>query len=107
MTFTTASGLLPAGLPFTTSGAERSRFGNGTSGWTVRLYVSKGARSIAFTTSSLGRWASIESKDQSRITASTISIQTAVIFIFHLRVQFKWAAIGLHAVMMQTRLLDT
>src|SRR3989475_8032731 len=42
---TTASGdcrLRPAG-------AERSRFGNGTSGWTVRLYVSKGARPIAFT----------------------------------------------------------
>src|SRR3989441_5247260 len=100
---TTASGdcrLRPAG-------AERSRFGNGTSGWTVRLYVSKGARPIAFTTSSLGRWASIESKDQSRITASTISIQTAVIFIFQFRVQFKWAAIGLHAVMRQTRLLDT
>ena len=56
MTFTTASGLLPAGLPFTSSGAERSRFGNGTSGWTVRLYVSKGARPIAFTTASLGRW---------------------------------------------------
>jgi len=50
---TTASGdcrLRPAG-------AERSRFGNGTSGWTVRLYVSKGARPIAFTTSSLGSWA--------------------------------------------------
>ncbi len=44
---------------------------------------------------------------QARTTASTISIQTAVISIFHLRVQFKWAAIGLHAVMMQTRLLDT
>src|SRR5207244_3645657 len=51
---TTASGdcrLRPAG-------AERSRFGNGTSGWTVRLYVSKGARPIAFTTSSLGSWQS-------------------------------------------------
>ena len=49
---TTASGdcrLRPAG-------AERSRFGNGTSGWAVRLYDSKGARPIAFTTSSLGKW---------------------------------------------------
>src|SRR5436309_9291152 len=37
-------------------GAERSGFGNAISGWAVRLYVSKGARPIAFTTSSLGSW---------------------------------------------------
>src|SRR5436309_4112341 len=51
---TTASGdcrLRPAG-------AERSWSGNTIFGWAVRVYVSKGARPIAFTTSSLGRWAS-------------------------------------------------
>jgi hypothetical protein len=47
-------------------------------------------------TSSLGRWASIESKEQSRTMASTISIQNAGVFTFQVRVQFKWAAIGLH-----------
>ena len=36
---------------------------------------------------SLGNWASIESKDQSRVSASTISIKTAVIFTFRSRVQ--------------------
>jgi hypothetical protein len=38
-------------------------------------------------TSSLGIWASIESKDQSRVSASTISIKTAVIFTFQIRVR--------------------
>jgi hypothetical protein len=45
---------------------------------------------------SLGRWASIESKEQSRSSASIISIKTAVVFTFQVRVQSEWAAIGLH-----------
>ena len=45
-------------------------------------------------TSSLGNWASIESKDQSRVSASTISIKTAVIFTFHIRVQPNGLQLG-------------
>ena len=57
MTFTTASGLLPAGIAvYVPPGAERSRFGNTISIWTVRLYVSKRERPIEFTTASLGKW---------------------------------------------------
>jgi hypothetical protein len=44
---------------------------------------------------SLGIWASIESKDQSRVSASTTSIKTAVIFTFQFkcsRMGCKWAA---------------
>src|SRR5947208_6389450 len=73
---TTASGdcrLRPAG-------AERSQFGNTIFGWAVRLYISKRNKRTQSRMSSLGRWASIESKDQSRTKASTISIQTAGVF---------------------------
>ena len=54
-------------------------------------------------TSSLGIWASIESKDQSRVSASTISIKTAVIFTFRIRVQPNGLQLGC-TVMMRTRL---
>jgi hypothetical protein len=43
---------------------------------------------------SLGNWASIESKDQSRVSASTISIKTAVIFTFRIRVQPNGLQLG-------------
>ena len=57
MTFTAASGLLPAGIcRLRPPGAERSRFGNTISIWTVRLYVSKRERPIEFTTAILGSW---------------------------------------------------
>src|SRR5437870_4385832 len=49
---TTASGdcrLRPAG-------AERSRFGNGISGWAVRLYVSQRKTRAKSITASLGSW---------------------------------------------------
>jgi hypothetical protein len=45
-------------------------------------------------TSSLGNWASIESKEQSRVSASTISIKTAVIFTFRIRVQPNGLQLG-------------
>src|SRR6266702_1720340 len=53
---TTASGdcrLRPAG-------AERSWFGNGISGWAVRLYVSKRKTRAKSITASLGSWIAIE-----------------------------------------------
>jgi hypothetical protein len=56
-------------------------------------------------TSSLGNWASIESKDQSRVSASTISIKAAVIFTFQIRVQPNGLQLGC-TIMMRTRSLD-
>jgi hypothetical protein len=56
--------------------------------------------------SSLGNWASIESKDQSRVSASTISIKTAVIFTFRIRVQPNGLQLGC-TITMRTRLPDT
>src|SRR5437899_12504937 len=53
---TTASGdcrLRPAG-------AERSWFGNGISGWSVRLYVSERKTPVRFTTASLGKLAVVK-----------------------------------------------
>jgi hypothetical protein len=56
-------------------------------------------------TTSLGIRASIESKDQSRVSASTISIKTAVIFTFQIRVQPNGLRLGC-TIMMRTRSLD-
>jgi hypothetical protein len=52
-------------------------------------------------TSSLGNWASIESKEQSRTTAASISIQNAGVLAFPTSVQFNWAAIGLQQSLLQ------
>jgi len=52
-----------------------------------KLLILRAGTGIEPATSSLGNWASIESKDQSRVSASTISIKTAGIFIFQIRVQ--------------------
>jgi hypothetical protein len=54
----------------------------------------------------MGNWASIESKDQSRVSASTISIKTAGIFTFQIRVQPNGLQMGC-TIMMQTRFPDT
>ena len=47
-------------------------------------------------TSSLGNWVSIESKDQSRVSASTISIKNRCSFHLPNSSAAEWAANGLH-----------
>ena len=54
---------------------------------------------------SLGKWTTIESKDQSRVSASTISIKTAVIFSFQIRVQPNGLQLGC-TIMTRIRLPD-
>jgi hypothetical protein len=44
------------GLPFTSSGADRSSFGNARSSWAVRLYVSNQNKRTVSRTSILGTW---------------------------------------------------
>jgi len=44
------------GWPFTSSGAERSWFGNTIFDWAVRLYVSKRKTRAKSITASLGKW---------------------------------------------------
>ena len=96
MTFTTASGLLPAGLPFTSSGAERSWFGNGISSSAVRLYVSKRNTPVKFTTASLGKWASIENNKHSRLRCSFPVIRIYSNSNIWLRRNSEWSTYGIH-----------
>ena len=56
-------------------------------------------------TSSFRNWASIDSKDQSRVSASTISIKTAVVFTFQIRLQPNGLQLGC-TVMMRTQSPD-
>src|SRR5439155_660390 len=75
---TTASGhcrLRPAG-------AERSWFGNGISGWSVRLYVSERKTPVRFTTASLGKLAVVKAsladfQSEPRRASADSSISTA------------------------------
>src|SRR5438128_10288740 len=78
MTFTTASGdcrLRPAG-------AERSSLGNAISVWAGRLYVSKRNTPVKFPTASLGKCATIESKEQSGLWHAFLAQEIAAVFCF-------------------------
>src|SRR5205085_5021144 len=70
-TFTTASGLLPAGIAiYVQRGPNGVVLEMGYPVGLEDLYVSMGERPIEFTTASLGNWRSIENKQHWRLWSS-------------------------------------